>query len=162
MAIGTRRVRRFRTERDEPVRAHQKEPDLEKELDQARDKFNKAKEEYYIALRNKRSPSKTSNKEELTSAGKTILKGAGKLVDDFFDANMRISDSVERDIRKHSLEGKIDDTIIRALMEKGKSSSRGKGKSTRSNVYVEVRDAHGRPALINMKDIPAALRRRGR
>lgn len=163
MAIGTRRVRRFRTTHrtDEHTRAKPKPPEPEEDEEElAYRELKAAEKRFEDAVSNKRH--KTTNREELTTAGKTILKGAGKVVDDLFVGAGRISDSVERDIRKHSIQGQIDNTIIRALMEKGKSSSRGKGKSTRSNVYVEVRDAHGRPTLINIKDIPSALRGRRR
>jgi hypothetical protein len=162
MAIGTRRIKRYRTDRDKPVEAHHKKPEPEEDdLDSAREKFNKAKETYIQALRDKRSPHKTTNREELTSAGKTILKGAGSMVDDFLDGSSRIGRSVERDIRRHSIQGQIDNTLIRALMEKNKGS-RGKGTTKRPKIYVEVKGADGRPVLVDIKDIPSALRKRGR
>jgi hypothetical protein len=131
----------------------------EEEEDLAYKELKAAKKRFEDAVHNKRN--KTTNRQELTSAGKTILKGAGRMVDDFLDGSSRIGDSIERDIRRHSIQGQIDNTIIRALMEKNKSS-KGKGTSKRPTVYIEVKGIDGRPALVDIRTIPAALRRKGR
>jgi hypothetical protein len=164
MAIGTRRIKRFRENRDSGAgRTHEKpEPVVnskDEEVHLAFQELESAKKRFQKAVYNKRH--KITNREELTRAGKTIFKGAGRMVDDFFDGASRIGESVERDIRKHSIQGKIDDTIIRALMEKNKKGS-SKTTSKRPKIWVEVPDANGKPTFINVKDIPAALRRRGR
>jgi hypothetical protein len=159
MVIRSRTTRGYRADRAKHEQSHDEPEEVVDEQELAFKELQAAKKRFQEAVYNKRH--KTTNREELTTAGKTILKGAGRVVDDFFEGAGRISDSIERDIRKHSIQGRIDDTVIRTLMQKNKGGS-SKPTSKRPKVWVEVRDAHGNPVLIDIKDIPAALRRKRR
>jgi hypothetical protein len=151
MVLGSHRYRKDRNPTGSK-KTHNIVDDLEdntgNDLDKARDKFNKAQEEYYAALRNQHTYHKPA--EGPPSTAKIILKSAGKLVNGFFDANMRISDPIERDIRRHSLQGQIDNTIIDSLMSKGKSSSK---KSTKRTDKVTIVYIDGKPVIVPVKDI---------
>jgi len=151
MVMGSHRYRKERNPAGSK-KTHDVVDDFEdntgNDLDKARDKFNKAQEEYYAALRNKHTYHKPA--EGPPSAAKIILKSAGKLVDNFFDANMKISDPVERDIRRHSLQGQIDNTIIDSLMSRNKGSSKKSSKHTEKVTIVRI---DGKPVIVPIKDI---------
>lgn len=135
----------------------------EDEIKKKREAFNKARDELKEAVLANSKPK--TNREEITGAGKTMLRGAGKLVDGFFDANARISNSVERDIRRHSIEGQIDQTMIRAIFEKNKTGS-GCGCSTkgtttkRKQQYIIYEDDKGVLHKLPKSSIKSPLGRR--
>jgi len=130
----------------------EREKQAYKELKEAQERFQK------VAWANR---NKLSGKQELVRSGKALLEGSGKAVDAFFDANKSISESVERDIRRHSLEGKIDNTIINWLQSEKKGGS--KKKSTRPEEYIEYTDPKtGRKVLINKRYLPKSSSTRRR
>lgn len=142
MAIGTRRIKRFRETREIPeskLSPKEEEDIAYKEYQEAR---NRLKDALY------KNRGHQSIKKEVTPAINDFKKSAGKLVDNFFDGAGRISDSVERDIRKHSIEGKIDNMIIEAMLSKNKSSST-RSRSRKPEVYLKVGDH-----FIREKDLP--------
>jgi hypothetical protein len=135
----------------------------EDEIKKKREAYNKAREDLKEAVLANSKPK--TNRAELTGTGKTMLRSAGKLVDGFFDANARISDSVERDIRRHSIEGQIDQTMIRAIFENNKTSPKGststKGTSSRrKQQYIIYEDDKGVLHKLPKSSIKSPLGRR--
>jgi Sec-independent protein translocase protein TatA len=120
----------------------EREKQAYKELKEAQERFQK------VAWANR---NKLSGKQELVRSGKALLKGTGKSIDAFFDANKTISDSVEREIYQHSLEKQINDAAIDRLLAEKRGTS--KKKTTRPELYVKYK-INGRTEMIPLKDLP--------
>lgn len=160
------RTTRRRVDRKEQSDYHRRptghdEEEEEENLGEAREDLRRSEERYLAALRVK-YPDKDLPKDDLKNAGKIFLKGAGKFVNGFFDANMQIGKSVERDIYQHSLQKKINDTAIDALLKRNVSRTAStKRRTTRPREYIEVVDERtGRVALVDKKTLPRTTRRR--
>lgn len=140
---------------------HDEDEREEENLEEAREELRKSEERYLAALRVK-YPDKDLPKDDLKNAGKIFLKGAGKFVNGFFDANMQIGKSVERDIYQHSLQKKINDTAIDALLKRNTSRTAStKRRTIRPRELIEVIDERtGRIALVEKKNYTRTTRRR--
>jgi hypothetical protein len=141
------------TIRNEPEPERSQEDEQEK----AYKKLKETQKKFQDAVWKNRT--KTTAGQELATAGRDLLRGSGKAIDAFFDANQTISKSIERDIRRHSLEGKIDNTIIDWLRSEKKGSA--KKKNVRPERYLKY-VINGKTVMIPERDLSRPSSRRKR